>query len=223
MSMKAIFIKSSVRVEDCPPPDKPEYAFVGRSNVGKSSLINMLVGRKNLAATSSQPGKTRTINHFLVEDRWYLADLPGYGYARVSQQQREQWQHMIASYLSQRPNLLYTFVLLDLRLKPQNIDLRVVERLGQANIPLAIIFTKADKLSKHQRKTHLDHYHTSLSHIWEELPPCFVSSAVDGMGRAELLQFIDSSNAYFRYEPNTFRQIVGSAPQAKPSTILPKK
>lgn len=211
--MKATFIKSSKKVEDCPFPDKPEYAFLGRSNVGKSSLINMLVQRKNLAATSAQPGKTRLINHFLVDERWYLADLPGYGYAKVSKQERAAWQKMINDYLTQRPNLMCTFILMDLRLEPQAIDLEMIERLGSAGLPLAFVFTKADKLSRNQQQSNFARYRRALLQMWEELPPCFITSAVDGSGRDEILQFIEEVNQSFVFEPNEFKRLAkGDAP-----------
>jgi GTP-binding protein len=211
--MKATFIKSSKKVEDCPFPDKPEYAFLGRSNVGKSSLINMLVQRKNLAATSAQPGKTRLINHFLVDERWYLADLPGYGYAKVSKQERAAWQKMINDYLTQRPNLMCTFILMDLRLEPQAIDLDMIERLGSAGLPLAFVFTKADKLSRNQQQSNFARYRRALLQMWEELPPCFITSAVDGSGRDEILQFIEEVNQSFVFEPNEFKRLAkGDAP-----------
>lgn len=211
--MKATFIKSSKKVEDCPFPDKPEYAFLGRSNVGKSSLINMLVQRKNLAATSAQPGKTRLINHFLVDERWYLADLPGYGYAKVSKQERAAWQKMINDYLTQRPNLMCTFILMDLRLEPQAIDLEIIERLGSAGLPLAFVFTKADKLSRNQQQSNFARYRRALLQMWEELPPCFITSAVDGSGRDEILQFIEEVNQSFVFEPNEFKRLAkGDAP-----------
>ncbi|GIV39094.1 MAG: putative GTP-binding protein EngB [Thermonema sp.] len=211
--MKATFIKSSKKVEDCPFPDKPEYAFLGRSNVGKSSLINMLVQRKNLAATSAQPGKTRLINHFLVDERWYLADLPGYGYAKVSKQERAAWQKIINDYLTQRPNLMCTFILMDLRLEPQAIDLEMIERLGSAGLPLAFVFTKADKLSRNQQQSNFARYRRALLQMWEELPPCFITSAVDGSGRDEILQFIEEVNQSFVFEPNEFKRLAkGGAP-----------
>jgi GTP-binding protein len=205
--MKAAFIKSSKAVEDCPFPDKPEYAFIGRSNVGKSSLINMLVQRKNLAATSAQPGKTRLINHFLVNERWYLADLPGYGYAKVSKQERAAWQKMINDYLTRRPNLMCTFVLMDLRLEPQAIDMEMVERLGSAGLPLAFVFTKADKLSRSQQQSNFARYRHSLLEMWEELPPCFITSATEGIGREDILQFIEEVNQHFVFEPNEFKRL----------------
>lgn len=211
--MKATFIKSSKKVEDCPFPDKPEYAFLGRSNVGKSSLINMLVQRKNLAATSAQPGKTRLINHFLVDERWYLADLPGYGYAKVSKQERATWQKMINDYLTQRSNLMCTFILMDLRLEPQAIDLEMIERLGSAGLPLAFVFTKADKLSRNQQQSNFARYRRALLQMWEELPPCFITSAVESSGRDEILQFIEEVNQRFVFEPNEFKRLTkGGAP-----------
>ncbi|WP_051633383.1 ribosome biogenesis GTP-binding protein YihA/YsxC [Thermonema rossianum] len=205
--MKANFVKSSKKVEDCPFPDKPEYAFIGRSNVGKSSLINMLVQRKNLAATSAQPGKTRLINHFLIDERWYLADLPGYGYAKVSKQERAAWQKMINDYLTRRPNLMCTFVLMDLRLEPQAIDMEMVARLGSAGLPLAFVFTKADKLSRNQQQANLARYRRTLLQMWEELPPCFITSATEGTGREDILQFIEEVNQSFVFEPNEFKRI----------------
>ena len=192
---KADFVKSSKEIKDLPPGDKPEYAFIGRSNVGKSSLINMLTGRKNLAKTSSTPGKTQLINHFLINDNWYLTDLPGYGYAKTSKANRSEFQRMIRSYLKERNNLVNTFVLVDARLKPQKIDLEFMQWLGRNHIPFAIVFTKADKLSSNQLAKQIKTYQTEMLHQWESMPPYFVSSSVSGLGRKAILDYIEHLNA----------------------------
>lgn len=193
----AEFICSSAKVSQCPKPDRPEYAFIGRSNVGKSSLINMLTMRQKLAKISGKPGKTRLINHFLINQSWYLVDLPGYGYAKISKSQRLVFQKLIDSYIMQRPNLLYLFVLLDVRHAPQSSDLQFMEQLGLAAIPFAMVFTKADKLSKNKIEENLRHYRQKMLESWEELPPVFLTSASKNQGKAELLNFIAQSNATF--------------------------
>lgn len=190
----ARFISSNNRFEKLPKDNKPEYAFIGRSNVGKSSLINALVQRKGLAKTSSTPGKTIAINHFLVNDQWYLVDLPGYGYAQRSKKSREEWRVMLASYISRRRNLLYTFVLVDARIEPQNSDLGFMEWLGENGIPFCIVFTKADKLSNAELQSNVEAYKKRLMEDWEELPPLFITSSETKQGREELLDFIDRQN-----------------------------
>jgi GTP-binding protein len=186
----AEFLVSNTDPDLCPVANKPEFAFVGRSNVGKSSLLNMLTGKKNLAKISSTPGKTQTINHFLINERWYLADLPGYGFARVSQTSRFQWGSMIERYLLQRENLSCTFILLDVRLPAQAKDLDFIQWLGHQHKPLALVFTKADKLSRNDLDRHVARYEQTLRNTWAELPPLFVTSATTKTGRDEILDFI---------------------------------
>ena len=193
----AEFITSSVKNEQCPKPDKPEYAFIGRSNVGKSSLINMLTGRKKLAKVSGSPGKTITINHFLVDDNWYLVDLPGYGFAKRSKSERAKWEKMIKNYIVNRENLMTLFLLVDLRLEPQPIDLEFIGRLGDSQIPFVIVFTKADKIGITQVDKNLALYKKTLLKEWEELPPMITTSAKDSSGKDELLEYIDNTNRTF--------------------------
>jgi GTP-binding protein len=190
----ARFLTSNTRVELCPAPTLPEYAFIGRSNVGKSSLINMLVSRNGLAKTSSSPGKTQLINHFVINDNWYLVDLPGYGYAKVSKVARAEWGRMINFYLRQRENLACVFVLIDSRLPPQAVDLEFMEKLGQEGIPFVMVFTKTDKQSASQTRTLIAAYLKKLSESWDELPRHFLTSGETGVGRDELLAFIDDIN-----------------------------
>lgn len=199
--LKARFVVSGSSLKHCPKPDKPEHAFIGRSNVGKSSLINMLTGQKELARTSSQPGKTRLINHFLVEESWYLTDLPGYGYARVSKSQREQWPEMIRNYLLKRLNLLNTFILLDARLEPQAIDLAFIRWMGSSELPFCLVFTKCDKPRQSELVASVNRYKALLLEEWEELPPIILSSAAKGTGREELLSFIQEANRVFTLHP----------------------
>ena len=196
-SFAAVFLTSSPAVEMCPPPGLPEYAFIGRSNVGKSSLINMLTGVKNLAKTSSTPGKTQLINHFRINDRWYIADLPGYGFAKVSRTKKEQFDSMIRNYLLKRKNLVTVFVLIDVRHPPQAIDLAFIQWLGENRIPLALVFTKADKLNKQELRRHTDRYRETLLETWEELPPLFLTSAQSRLGRDELAAYIEGCNAAY--------------------------
>ena len=192
---KAEFLKSSPTLKECPPPDLPEYAFIGRSNVGKSSLINMLAGRAGLAKTSSTPGKTRLINHFSIDGLWYLVDLPGYGYARVSKRERETFSKTILEYVAKRENLHCLFVLIDGRLEPQNIDLQFVDWAGELGVPLAFIFTKSDKISQADLHKNQKRFCERLLERWESLPPQFSSSSVKNRGRDELLEFIANSMA----------------------------
>ncbi len=194
---EARFVQSTPDPKKTPPPDKPEYAFIGRSNVGKSSLINALVRQKNLAKTSQTPGKTQLINHFLINNAWYLVDLPGYGFAQVSKAEKAKFGGMIRTYLEKRENLLCTFVLLDIRHEPQRIDLDFLEFLGEAGIPFHLVFTKADKLTPNQAKTRVDAYRTVLLETWEELPPCYVTSALNQQGRDEVLAAIAGMNVLF--------------------------
>lgn len=189
----AKFIVSNTTVAKCPAPDLPEFAFIGRSNVGKSSLINMLTTRKGLAKISATPGKTQLINHFLVNEEWYLVDLPGYGYARISRSTKSGWDKMIRDYITKRESLLTVFVLVDIRHEPQKIDLEFINWLGEQRIPLAIVFTKSDKLSKQQVIASLEAYKRSLRQFWEELPMLFITSADKRIGREEILEYITAS------------------------------
>ena len=189
----AAFIKSSPSIKECPAPTKPEFGFIGRSNVGKSSLINMLTGWSKLAKTSVQPGKTRTINHFVVNDSWYLVDLPGYGYAKVPVKLREKWVKATEEYILKRENLVSLFVLLDTRHKTQNSDLRFMEFLGVNSIPFARVFTKSDKLNLTALENSVDQYNSEMLKNWESLPVSFITSAVKGNGRDEILNYIEGS------------------------------
>ncbi len=191
---KAEFLMSNTRFEFLPNDNIPEYAFIGRSNVGKSSLINMLVQRKGLAKTSSVPGKTVAINHFMVNNAWYLVDLPGYGYAQHSKKQREQWRVMINNYITRRRNLVCTFVLVDARHEPQNNDIGFMEWLADSQVPFCIVFTKADKVSKAELERNVEAMKTKLLEDWEELPPIFITSSENRMGRDEVLDYIEQQN-----------------------------
>ncbi len=196
----ARFLMSNTQVELCPPPTLPEYAFIGRSNVGKSSLINMLMQRNGLAKTSSTPGKTQVINHFLVNDKWYLVDLPGYGYAKVSKTSRAEWGKMINAYLRRRENLTCVLVLLDSRHAPQAIDLEFMEQLGTEGVPFVMVFTKTDKQSASQTRTLIANFLTKMGETWDELPRHFVTSAENKLGREEVLDFITGVNAEWAAE-----------------------
>ena len=189
----AAFIKSSPTIKVCPPPDKPEFGFIGRSNVGKSSLINMLTGWSKLAKTSVQPGKTRTINHFIVNDNWYIVDLPGYGYAKVPVKLREKWVRATEEYILKRENLVSLFVLLDTRHKPQRSDLEFMEFLGLNSIPFARVFTKSDKLNITDLENSVNLYNSEMLKNWESLPVSFITSAVKRNGREEILSYIEES------------------------------
>ncbi|GAP70498.1 ribosome biogenesis GTP-binding protein YsxC/EngB [Bacteroidales bacterium 6E] len=191
---QARFVVSNSTVSKCPKPDKPEYAFIGRSNVGKSSLINMLVNSKSLAKTSARPGKTQLINHFLINEEWYLVDLPGYGFAKVPQAEKKKWEKFIREYILKRENLYCLFVLIDIRHEPQMVDLEFIEWLGISYIPFSIIFTKADKLKPEEIEPKVEDYKKVLLEKWESLPDIFVSSADNFMGKAEILGFIDKVN-----------------------------
>jgi len=193
----AEYLQSEVDWRKCPVPNLPEYAFIGRSNVGKSSIINMLTNHKGLAKTSSQPGKTQTINHFLINKDWYLVDLPGYGFAKTSKANRAKWQKMISDYLLFRENLQIVFVLVDARLEPQRIDIDFINNLGESGVPFAIIFTKTDKNSAGKTMSNVQKMRNVLSETWEELPTMMKSSAVSGAGRDEILDFIDETNKAF--------------------------
>jgi len=191
---KAEFVISNADPAKCPVDDRPEYAFIGRSNVGKSSLINMLTGVKGLALTSSTPGKTQLINHFLINDAWYLVDLPGYGYAQRGKKGREKIREIIDAYLDSREELTCLFVLLDCRHEPQKIDLEFVNHLGESGIPFAIIFTKTDKISTSKLNENVTSYKAKLLETWEELPPLFFTSTLQKKGKEEVLDYIDAIN-----------------------------
>ena len=191
----AKFVISNSDVHKCPQDCKPEYAFIGRSNVGKSSLINMLTGRKALAMTSATPGKTLLINHFIINDEWYLVDLPGYGYAKRSKSQSAQLQEIISGYILDREQMTLLFVLVDSRHEPQKIDVEFMQWLGENGVPFAIIFTKADKLSRSALAGNVAAYKARLLEDWEELPPIFITSSDNGQGRDELLQYISDVNS----------------------------
>ena len=190
----ATFVISNTDVNRCPAENRPEYAFIGRSNVGKSSLINMLTQNRKLAMTSATPGKTLLINHFLINDEWYLVDLPGYGYAKRDKKQQAKLTQIISNYILNRTNLTNLFVLIDSRLEPQRIDLEFIEWLGENGTPFSIIFTKSDKLKKGELKRNVDQFLNTLREQWEELPPHFISSAEKGFGKEEILDYIDSIN-----------------------------
>lgn len=190
----AEFVISNSRVSKCPTTGLPEYAFIGRSNVGKSSLINMLTGKKGLAMTSQKPGKTQLINHFIINGAWYLVDLPGYGYARLSKDGRKKLKTMIEDYTLERKELVCLFVLVDSRHEPQKIDLEFIQWLGEEGVPFALVFTKADKLTKGRLAANLEAYKARLLEEWEELPPIFVTSSEQQLGRDELLSYIEGIN-----------------------------
>lgn len=196
----AEFVISNSRADMCPKSDLPEYAFIGRSNVGKSSLINMLTKNSKLAMTSSTPGKTLLINHFLINKQWHLVDLPGYGYAQRGKKMMEKIQKLIEYYVLEREEMTCLFVLVDSRLKPQKIDLEFMEWLGKNGVPFGIIFTKADKQTINKTKQNVEFYLNTLREQWEELPPYFVSSSEKGTGRDEILDYIDSINKSLKAE-----------------------
>ena len=191
---QAAYLISSPSVEQCPKPDKPEYAFIGRSNVGKSSLINMLCNR-DLAKTSASPGKTKLINHFIINNEWYMVDLPGYGYAKTAQSQRRQWKKMIENYLRKRENLINVFVLIDSRHKPQMNDLEFINKLGAWQVPFSLVFTKADKEKQKIVERNVNGFLETMKQTWEFLPTYFITSAATKYGREELLNFIKQCNA----------------------------
>ncbi len=190
----AQYVISSPSFDKCPKPDKPEYAFIGRSNVGKSSLINMLMNQKGLAKTSAQPGKTQLINHFIINNSWFIVDLPGYGYAKISQSSRRRWEQMIENYLRKRENLVNVFVLIDARHSPQKIDLEFVNKLGEWQIPFAVVFTKSDKEKPGVVQRNVKAFIDALRNDWEFLPQSFVTSAEKKTGRDEVLAFIHQCN-----------------------------
>ena len=191
---KAEFLTSSSKPNQCPEANKPEYAFIGRSNVGKSSLINMLCDRNSLAKTSSTPGKTQLINHFNINDQWYLVDLPGYGYAKVSKTLRKEFKLLIDNYLRHRSNLMCLFILVDSRHKPQKVDLEFMHQMGMWGIPFVIVFTKMDKLKPSEKEENINEYKKALLEEWEELPQIFLTSAEKKEGKDEILNFIDQVN-----------------------------
>lgn len=193
----AKYLISSPKAEDCPRPDKPEYAFIGRSNVGKSSLINMLTGHSKLAKTSASPGKTQLINHFLINDDFYIVDLPGYGYAKVSQQQRARWEKMIEHYLRTRENLITVFVLIDSRHSPQQLDLQFLRNLGDWGVPFNMIFTKADKSTQREAAKNVRSFIEAMKKEWEFIPRSFVTSAIKSTGKKEILGYIQELNQGF--------------------------
>ncbi len=192
----AEFVKSSGKWQDCPEPNLPEYAFIGRSNVGKSSLINTMMNRKDLAKTSQTPGKTQLINHFLVNENWYLTDLPGYGYAKVSKSLRKDFEKLITNYILNRKNLVNLFVLVDSRHAPQKIDLEFIEWCGENEIPFSIVFTKADKLKHNAAISNVENYKAELMKTWEDLPEVYLTSAEKKEGTDEILSFISKTNKF---------------------------
>lgn len=197
---KAVFMSSFASYKTCPGKKMPEFAFIGRSNVGKSSLINTLAGNRKLAKTSSTPGKTQTINYFTINDSWNIVDLPGYGWARVSKTEKSKWDLMIMEYLLYREQLQNVFVLLDSRLDPQPIDLEFIQWIGEEGIPFSLVFTKADKQTKNKTGTTIAKFTNELYKTWDELPPMFVTSSVSGEGKAEILEYISEIN--HSYKPN---------------------
>jgi GTP-binding protein len=199
--ISAEFITSNTDYKKCPDPMIPEYAFIGRSNVGKSSLINMLVNKKRLAKISNSPGKTQTINHFKINNEWYLVDLPGYGFAKISQETRAKWEKMIHDYLRFRKNLVSVFALIDSRLEPQKNDLAFINRLGENNIPLAIVFTKSDKQTKNKSQRNVSAFCKELLKTWETLPAYFISSAETGEAREEILKYIQETKKQLKMNP----------------------
>ncbi|KAA0129750.1 YihA family ribosome biogenesis GTP-binding protein [Chryseobacterium sp. SN22] len=192
----ATFVKSSGKWQECPEPNMPEYAFIGRSNVGKSSLINAMMNHKDLAKTSGTPGKTQLINHFLVNENWYLTDLPGYGYAKVSKSIRKDFEKLITNYILNRRNLVNLFVLVDSRHKPQAIDLEFIQWCGESGVPFSIVFTKVDKLKPNTAIQNVEHYKAELNKTWEDLPEIYVTSAEKKEGCDEILQFIQKTNEF---------------------------
>lgn len=191
---EARFLISNTDLDKCPAPNKPEYAFIGRSNVGKSSLINMLTNRKSLAKISVKPGKTRLINHFLINEEWYLVDLPGYGYAKIGKQERKKWEKFVRKYILMRENLFCLFVLIDSRHEPQKVDLEFMEWLGMSQVPFAMVFTKTDKLKPGQLEQNIQKYEAKMLETWEFMPPFFTSSTSTEEGKKEILKYIQDIN-----------------------------
>lgn len=199
MLIKSVnFVKSSSKWQECPEPNIAEYAFIGRSNVGKSSLINAMMNKKDLAKTSQTPGKTQLINHFLVNEEWYLTDLPGYGYAKVSKSQRKDFEKLITNYILNRKNLVNLFILVDIRHTPQKIDLEFMEWCAESGIPFSVIFTKADKLKPNTITQNVETYQQKLLETWEELPELYITSAERKEGGENILNFIEHTNEYLR-------------------------
>jgi GTP-binding protein len=194
MIHRAAYIGSYEKEEQCPKATRPEYAFIGRSNVGKSSLINMLTNRKELARTSKKPGKTQLLNYFLIDDSWGIMDLPGYGYAKISKKMRLKWRRMIETYLAQRQQLQYAFVLIDSNVPPQDIDIEFVNWLGEIGVPFVLGFTKVDRPKPEQLDTNVQAFQDALAVYWEELPPHFLTSSNEGEGRDAILDFIAKTN-----------------------------
>jgi len=192
------FFSASSSISKCPPAEKPEFAFIGRSNVGKSSLINMLAGNRKLAKISQTPGKTRTINHYLVNNEWYLVDLPGYGYSKVPYSERKKWLMETGNYILKRETLVCLFVLIDVRIKPQKADLNFMEMLGRNKVPFARVFTKSDKISRDRVNRNINEYNQVMLETWEELPVSFITSAVTKAGKEEILSFIEESINIFK-------------------------
>lgn len=193
----AEFLQSNTQMSKLPEPIFPEFAFIGRSNVGKSSLINAITGKKGLAKTSGKPGKTITVNHFLINGKWYLVDLPGYGFAKRSKTEREKWDKLMRNYMLKRENLVYTFILIDSRLEPQKIDLEFIDWMAEAQIPFVLVFTKTDKLGVNIRAKNLEIYKKQLLQNWEELPIIISTSAVSGQGKDEVLDLVANHIASF--------------------------
>ena len=204
ISINASFVISSPDYRKCPDPELPEYAFIGRSNVGKSSLINMLTGQKTLAKTSSTPGKTQLINHFIINEEWYLVDLPGYGYARTAKSNRQKWQKVIEQYLLRRSNLMSTFLLIDSRLPLQESDRTVINWFGEKGLHFVLVLTKTDKLSRNQLASNFEALKNELLKEWETLPPCIMTSSQNRSGREEILGFIQETNSLFSPEKRPF-------------------
>lgn len=200
----ATFVKSSGKWQDCPEPNLPEYAFIGRSNVGKSSLINAMMNHKDLAKTSQTPGKTQLINHFLVNENWYLTDLPGYGYAKVSKSLRKDFEKLITNYILNRRNLVNLFVLVDSRHTPQKIDLEFIQWCGESGVPFSIVFTKSDKLKPSEVIKNFENYKMELHKTWEDLPELYVTSAEKKTGGDEILKFIDTTNDFLTQNSVSF-------------------
>lgn len=198
----AEFVKSSGKWQECPEPNIPEYAFIGRSNVGKSSLINAMMNHKDLAKTSQTPGKTQLINHFLVNENWYLTDLPGYGYAKVSKVQRKDFEKLITNYILNRRNLVNLFVLVDVRHTPQKIDLEFIQWCGESGIPFSIVFTKADKLKPNAVVKNVEDYKAELHKTWEDLPELYITSAEKKEGGEHILNFIQKTNDFLTHNNN---------------------
>lgn len=202
----AVFLKSSQRWQDCPPSQFPEYAFIGRSNVGKSSLINAMINKKDLAKTSQTPGKTQLINHFLINDNWYLTDLPGYGYAKVSKSQRKDFEKLITNYILNRKNLVNLFILVDIRHTPQKIDVEFMQWCGEIGVPFSIVFTKADKLKPNVQVANVGAYQQYLLKFWEELPEMYITSSEKKEGTGVILDYIEDTNVFLSQNKVTFEE-----------------